>query len=79
MPQLSTTDDLVLCCACGAQYEVTEDVGLSECRICEVWQQLSTECWDWADQRLRLGSTTVCPADRPGMDDSGQDEGFHSR
>lgn len=36
LPVLSTTDDLVICCACGAQYEVTEEEGLNECRICEV-------------------------------------------
>jgi hypothetical protein len=36
MPELDTTDDLLLCTACGAQYEVTEEQGLSECRVCEV-------------------------------------------
>ena len=36
MPVLSTSDDLMICTACGAQYEVTEDVGMEECRICEV-------------------------------------------
>lgn len=35
-PVLSTTDDLMICTACGAQYEVSEDVGMDECRICEV-------------------------------------------
>lgn len=33
---LSTSNDLMMCTACGAQYEVTEDVGMEECRICEV-------------------------------------------
>lgn len=40
MPMLSTTDDLMICTACGAQYEVTEDVGMDECRICEVTKAL---------------------------------------
>jgi hypothetical protein len=40
MPTLSTTNDLLICCACGAQYEVTELEGLKECRICEVGSQL---------------------------------------
>jgi hypothetical protein len=36
MPVLSTTDDLMVCTTCGAQYEVTEEQGLKECRVCEV-------------------------------------------
>ena len=38
-PVLSTSNDLMVCTACGAQYEVTEEVGMDECRICEVLQQ----------------------------------------
>jgi hypothetical protein len=38
-PQLDTTDDLLLCVACGAQYDVTKEEGLSECRVCEVSHQ----------------------------------------
>ena len=32
---LSTSDDLLLCTACGAQYEVTESEGKTNCRICD--------------------------------------------
>ncbi|KIV98031.1 hypothetical protein PV10_01724 [Exophiala mesophila] len=32
---LTTTDNLLLCNTCGAQYDVDESVGKSECRICE--------------------------------------------
>lgn len=35
-PKLATTDDLVVCCGCGAQYDVDEQTGMDECRICEV-------------------------------------------
>jgi len=31
--QLSTSDDLLICTACGTQYEVTSDK--SSCRICD--------------------------------------------
>ncbi|OAL34109.1 hypothetical protein AYO20_06564 [Fonsecaea nubica] len=36
-PKLSTSDDLLICCACGAQYDVCKDTGRDkdECRICE--------------------------------------------
>jgi hypothetical protein len=34
--KLTTTDDLLLCTACGAQYEEDDGIGKSECRICEV-------------------------------------------
>ncbi|KIW25759.1 uncharacterized protein PV07_08914 [Cladophialophora immunda] len=34
-PKLTTSDDLLICCACGAQYEVDETTGKDECRICE--------------------------------------------
>ena len=29
-------DDLLICCGCGAQYEVTEKEGKTSCRICDV-------------------------------------------
>lgn len=35
-PKLVTSNDLLVCCACGAQYDATEQSGLKECRICEV-------------------------------------------
>ena len=44
IPQLSTSDDLVICAACGAQYEVTEDVGMESCRICEVFKSRACVC-----------------------------------
>lgn len=34
--KLTTSDELLLCTACGAQYEEDEAAGKSECRICEV-------------------------------------------
>ena len=34
--KLSTSDDLLICNACGAQYEVTSSSNKSECRICDV-------------------------------------------
>lgn len=40
-PVLSTSNDLMICMACGAQYEVTEDVGMEECRVCEVFDAMS--------------------------------------
>lgn len=32
---LSTSDDLLLCRACGTQYQVSEKEGLRSCRICD--------------------------------------------
>ncbi|OCT46201.1 hypothetical protein CLCR_01182 [Cladophialophora carrionii] len=34
-PKLITSNDLVVCRTCGAQYDVPERVGKTECRICE--------------------------------------------
>jgi hypothetical protein len=36
MAQLNTSDDLLICCACGAEYDVTEEEGKESCRICDV-------------------------------------------
>lgn len=33
--QLTTSDDLLICTACGTQFPVTEDSGKSSCRICD--------------------------------------------
>ena len=35
-PALNTSDDLLLCTGCAAQYEKRGGEGLEECRICEV-------------------------------------------
>lgn len=32
---LNTSDDLLICRACGTQFQVTEDEGLKSCRICD--------------------------------------------
>lgn len=32
---LNTSDDLLICCACGTQYEATESSNLNSCRICD--------------------------------------------
>ncbi|KAI1613067.1 beta-lactamase-like protein [Exophiala viscosa] len=34
-PKLVTTDNLIVCNTCGAQYDVDESAGKDECRICE--------------------------------------------
>lgn len=32
---LKTSDNLLICRACGTQYQVTQDEGLKSCRICD--------------------------------------------
>lgn len=32
---LNTSDDLLICRACGTQFDVTEDMGLESCRVCD--------------------------------------------
>ncbi|KIX04137.1 uncharacterized protein Z518_07691 [Rhinocladiella mackenziei CBS 650.93] len=40
---LSTSDDLLLCMGCGAQYDVSEQTGKDECRICDDPRQFIPE------------------------------------
>lgn len=35
-PELSTSDDLLICKACGTQYDVKVGEGKDDCRICDV-------------------------------------------
>lgn len=35
-PKLVTSDSLLVCNTCGAQYDVDESVGKDSCRICDV-------------------------------------------
>lgn len=44
---LTTSDDLLLCTGCGAQYEEDEETGKTECRVCEVSYNLLLESEMW--------------------------------
>ncbi|EXJ82554.1 hypothetical protein A1O3_06367 [Capronia epimyces CBS 606.96] len=41
--RLSTSDHLLVCTACGAQYDVDEKTGKDECRICDDPRQFVPE------------------------------------
>ena len=55
MAKLNTSDDLLICCACGAQYDVTEKEGRESCRICDVHllsrASVSSVLTRWQDPR----------------------------
>jgi hypothetical protein len=42
---LSTSDDLLICKACGTQYDVKEGNGKDECRVCDVCTDISTRAF----------------------------------
>lgn len=36
MPPLQTSEDLLICCACGTQFDISANQPLQACRICDV-------------------------------------------